>query len=233
LAHRGKHPEDDNLFSVTAQIKLREAVSNLSFLLSKGYGDRSAGQLVGNRYALNARQMQAMWRMSIPAQSIVERQKKEIKPESLKGKNIEIDGYNMLIITEVALSGGYIFEGLDHCYRDIAGIHGTYKKVEETLPALQLIGNLLQELEIAHVQWFFDAPISNSGRLKGILYELATENGFSWDIELVNNPDRILIEHDEIVVSSDAWILDNVSHWSNLIRYIIDKSIPNALIVNY
>jgi hypothetical protein len=233
LAHRGKHPEDDKLFSATAQITLREAVSDLSFLLSKGYGDRSAGQLVGNRYTLTARQMQAMWRMSAAKQSIVERQKKEIKPEFLKGKNIEIDGYNILIITEVALSGGYIFEGLDHCYRDIAGIHGTYKKVEETLPALRLIGNLLQQLEIAHVQWFFDAPVSNSGRLKGILYELAVENGFPWDIELVNSPDKTLVERNGIVVSSDAWILDNVDNWSNLIRYVIDKAVPNALIVNY
>ena len=55
---------------------------------------------------------------------------------------------NQLITIEAALSGGLIFRGRDGCFRDLASIHGTYRKVEETLPALNLIGSFLAEMLI-------------------------------------------------------------------------------------
>ncbi len=204
---------------------------DLSFLLGRGYGDRSAGLLVGNRYSLNARQIQALYRISCSEKIKEERNAKKLDLSMLNGANIEIDGYNLLIVLEVALSGGFVFESMDGCYRDIAGIHGTYKKVEETIPALEMVGKTLQELGVAHVQWFFDAPVSNSGRLKSLLYEMAVANNFPWDVEIVNNPDKTLVERNNIVISSDSWIIDHADHWSNLGHYIIDNKIPEANIL--
>ena len=93
----------------------------------------------------------------------------------LKGKKLFIDGYNLLITIESALSGGFIFVGRDGCYRDLASVHGTYRRVEETLPAIMTIGKSLMELGVEGVQWYFDAPISNSGRLKVYVHELAVQ----------------------------------------------------------
>ena len=73
-----------------------------------------------------------------------------------------------------------------------------------------------------------DAPVSNSGRLKSLMYELATDNGFHWEIELVNNPDQELANKaDEIVISSDRWILDHSSQWFNLTEHIL-KDLPEV-----
>lgn len=233
MRHRGKHPNDDKLFAPTQQEKLREAVKDLSFLLERGYNDKSAAQLVGNRYSLTARQIKALQRIACSQTEVEQRALKQILPPELEGKSIEIDAYNLLIITEVALSGGYIFEGVDGCYRDIASVHGTYRSVEETIPALSLLGEVMQTLGIVHAHWFFDSPVSNSGRMKTTLYELATEKGFPWDIDLVYSPDKTLAERNAIVVSSDGWIIDQVDGWTNLVRHVIDNFIPNANVVKF
>ena len=41
---------------------------------------------------------------------------------------------------EAALGGGVVLGCRDRTFRDIAGVHGTYRKVAETMPALELIG---------------------------------------------------------------------------------------------
>ena len=36
------------------------------------------------------------------------------------------------------MSGAFIFRGRDGCLRDLAGIHGTYRKVEENRPGIDV-----------------------------------------------------------------------------------------------
>ena len=229
MKHRGKHPNDDKNFATKWKAVLTEASNDLSFLLGKGYAEKSALEIVGNRYRLNTRQRKALMRICCPSDKIESRKNKAIPVNKLKGKTLIVDGYNLLIIIEVALSGGYIFEGMDGCYRDVASIHGSYKKVEETLPALELIGRVTQELGIEHLHWYFDAPVSNSGRLKVLLYELAEQYGYNWKIDLVHNPDKELVRLNQISVTSDGWIIDESDQWTNLIRYIIDNYIQNVV----
>ena len=55
--HRGAHPQDRLLFaSDPAEPDLRRATSDLNWLLTRGYASVSALKLVGDRYALYARQ---------------------------------------------------------------------------------------------------------------------------------------------------------------------------------
>ncbi len=63
----------------------------------------------------------------------------------LKDQTILLDGFNVLIILETALSGGFVFEGLDGCYRDISSVHGSTETAENTEKALIMIGNTLQQ----------------------------------------------------------------------------------------
>ena len=54
-------------------------------------------------------------------------------------RQLWIDGYNVLTTIEAALAGAVIIAGRDGCYRDMASMHGSYRKVEETSPAIELI----------------------------------------------------------------------------------------------
>ena len=233
MKHRGKHPKDDYNFAIKWHPIFAAAASDLSFLLGRQYGEKSALALVGNRYKLNKRQQRALSLITCPSNKIVSRKQKALKPEALRGQEITIDGYNLLITIEAALSQGYILAGQDGTYRDIASVHSTYKKVDETIPALLLIDKALKDLAVKHVQWYFDAPVSNSGKLKVLLYELAEKNQSNWNIDLVFNPDTTLVEKKKTCITADSWILDEADAYFNLSQYIISTQIPTALVLDF
>ncbi len=221
--NRGKHASDDRIFNDKWRPIFKEAVKDLSYLLSRNYGPKAATQIVGNQYRLNARQQKALLRMTASEAAIKHRNATCVDAVALKNKTVLIDGFNLLILLENALSGAYIFESQDGVFRDIAGVHGSYKRVIQTTKALILTAEILDDLEVEKVIWYFDAPVSNSGKMKTYLYELATKYNYNWEIHLDNNPDNVLVESDEIIISSDAWILDNCKQWFNFAAEFIER----------
>jgi len=230
--HRGPHPADAKLFAPAAIADLRAALTDFSLLLTKGYAEKSSLKLVGDRFSLTERQRLAIMRSACSDQQLISREKREIKIAGLADRPIVIDGYNVLITIEAAMSGGVIFKGRDGCFRDLASIHGTYRKVTETIPAVQLIGNFLKESNAGDCLWLLDSPVSNSGRLKTLIGELARKNDWNWEIELLPSPDAKLIKTDLTVVSSDSVVLDKCRRWVNLARAIIEKKLPKARVVD-
>lgn len=155
-----------------------------------------------------------------------------VAPPQLRGQELWLDGLNVLTAVETALGGGVILIGRDGCCRDVAGIYSHYHKVAETVPALRAIGQLASQWAVTKCHWWLDSPVDNSGRLKGILHEVATEAGWPWQVELVTNPDRVLSATDQIVSSSDHAILDRCQRWFNLARQVITYHVPQARIVD-
>jgi hypothetical protein len=230
--HRGRHPSDENLFAPDKISCLRSAIADFSLLLTKGYADKSALKLVGDKFSLTQRQRLAVMRSACPDNALESRGQRQIKLTNIRNQSLAIDGYNLLITIEAAMSGGAIFKGWDGCFRDLASIHGTYRKVAETIPALELIGGFLQEIRVGHVLWLLDSPVSNSGRLKSIIGQLAGKNNWKWDIELLLNPDTELKKTERIVVSSDSVILDECHHWLNLAAEIITIKLSDSWIID-
>jgi hypothetical protein len=226
--HRGPHPQDAKLFAPSAISNLRTALADFSLLLTKGYAEKSSLKLVGDKFSLIERQRLAIMRSACSDRQLASRRNREIKITDLAGQPIAIDGYNVLITIEAAMSGGVIFKGRDGCFRDLASIHGTYRKVTETIPAVRLIGGFLKAGNITDCLWLLDSPVSNSGRLKTLIAELAGENNWSWEIELLTSPDAKLIRTDLTVVSSDSVVLDGCRSWVNLARAIIEEKLPKA-----
>ena len=158
-----------------------------------------------------------------------------------------IDGYNVLTTIEAALAGGVILAGRDGAYRDMASMHGTYRKVAETLPALELLGTTLAEAGPAECRWLLDAPVSNSGRLRAMMEEAAARRGWCWTIELSRDPDSVLIRAaiperpaagnsdvaSVVVATADSAILDRCGPWFNLARETVCRHIPCARLVEH
>ena len=226
--NRGKQSSDDQHFSKKWHPVFTEALDDLCFLLTRGYADSSALQLVGNRYKLNKRQRQALLRVSCNKDEFESRQRSELRALELKNKVVEIDGFNLLILLESALSGAFIFKARDGLYRDISSVHGSYKRVVKTEEAIILTGQLLKDLEVKSVKWYLDQPVSNSGRLKTKLLELSAMHGFSWEVELVFDPDKVLAKSENVVVSSDGWILNQAKEWVNLGAILVQDHIKES-----
>jgi hypothetical protein len=206
------------------QDKLLKALEDMYYLLSRNYPLKASLALAGNRYQLVKRQLQALQGMACSEDEIRKRKEKELQPTAIQDQTILLDGFNILISLETALSGGFVFEGLDGCYRDISSVHGAYRKVQNTEEALIIIGKTLQQLQLQKVIWVFDAPVSNSGKLKATCYEIADKHHFPWEIILENDPDKYLIDNKGLICSSDAWVLDECKAWFNLGAWIINHT---------
>jgi hypothetical protein len=233
--HRGAHPADAELFAPSTHEGLRTAAGDLSWLLSRGYASTSAVKVVGDRYALNARQRTAVMRCACGDAARASRLARQLSPGALAGRTALLDGYNVLITVEAALGGGVVLVGRDGCYRDMASMHGTYRSVDETIPALTLIGNRLSALRVANAIWYLDSPVSNSGRLKGVMTEVAQRQGWNWRIELVHNPDAVLLrskEADGVVMSADSVILDGQLAWYPITNDVVKNDVPEAWVVD-
>jgi len=213
--------QDNALFEDGEKLKL--AVADMYYLLSRNYPAKAAVALVGNRYALVKKQQTALLGMVCGEQELQNRLQKELRPEQLKDKTIYVDGFNILILLETLLSGGVVFKGLDGCYRDISSVHGTYKQVAQTEAVLLLVGRALQSLGVQKVVWVFDSPVSNSGKLKTYCYELAALHEFHWEIMLHQHPDQYLIDNKVWACSADAFVLNECTAWFNLGAYMIQQ----------
>jgi hypothetical protein len=228
IRHRGPDPEDERLFGAGARALLREAVGDLCWLLDRGYAVASASELVGNRYALTQRQRIAGARCACPSEVREQLQARQVAAEALAGRELWIDGFNVVMILEAALGGGVVLVGRDGCLRDVSGIHRRYQKVEETAPALRLVGDVTSALKVSQCRWFLDSPIGNSGRLKTLILEQAAAGGWLWQVELVMNPDQALARCGQIVATSDRAILNRCGHWFNLTGEVVARHVPKV-----
>ena len=222
LRHRGRHPGDEALFSPAQVEVLRAAAGDLSWLLQRDYAETAALKLVGDRYQLRSRQRLALQRSVASTSQIEGRRSREIEVAAIGDRPIAIDALNALITVEAALAGGMILVGLDGAWRDLASVHGTWRRVAETDQAIDMIGAALAGAGPAQIRWLIDRPVSNSGRLASRLRDRAAASGWSWEVTTATSPDAEIVDAAGcIAASSDSWILDRCGPWIDLPRAAI------------
>jgi hypothetical protein len=226
--HRGAHPEDRKLFAAEQLPVLRTATSELSWLLTRGYSMKGALKLVGDRYTLTDRQRLAISRAACSDQSNARRAETQVPTEAAAGEDLVVDGFNLIITVEAALSSGLLMICRDGCIRDLSSVHGSYRAVDETDKAISLIGKSLETLRPKSVAWLLDRPISNSGRLAQRIRDVANENGWNWSVDVLFNPDAEISASNRLVISSDSQVLDASARWVNFNRFLIDKELDES-----
>jgi hypothetical protein len=214
--HRGRHPADEELFGADAVPTLRLATAELSWLLSRGYALASSVKLVGDRHLLTDRQRLAVGRAACPEAKRDRRSRSQIAAAEMSGRDVALDGFNLLVSLEAALGGGVLLRCRDGCIRDMSSVHGSYHAVAETETALKAVAVRLAELGVRSARWLLDKPVSNSGRLAQRIRELSAESDWPWTVEAVFNPDAALVAGAEVVVSSDGGVIDGAASWFNL-----------------
>lgn len=229
---RGFDPGDKRFFSREAVMNLGVAQEEIQWLLDRDYKIGTAVNFVGDHYLLSSRQRLALRRATAMEIQYKKRKSALLPLEKAKHGCMFIDGFNIIISLEVALSGSILILGKDGVLRDLAGLRGTYKPIDKTETALGLIGTVLNEFNVPQVKFFLDEPVSNSGRLKNRILNHSKVWNIPTEVELVRNPDPILSDM-ERVVTGDSIILDNCKSWFNLSRKIIEDYIKDAWIVRF
>lgn len=228
---RGFVLTDETEFNDKSAKKLYEAGKDLYYLLNRGYKVKGASVFIGNHYMLSERQRLAVVRGVSSKEHIQIRKDKEIT-DTIENSVVHIDGFNTIITLEVALSDSLLLKCMDGTIRDLAALRGTYRLIDKTKLAIDLIGEVLEKEQIKKAVFYLDAPVSNSGRLKMQILEQLKEAGFEVEIQMIHNVDSVLETLDH-VITSDAIILDKCDSWINLNQKIIEEKLGKKLSVDF
>lgn len=221
-------PEDKIFLDPQRQTLLKKAVCDLSCLLQRGYKVSPSMTFVGNHYQLIERERLAIAHVASDGESRGE----PLPFEALRGQQLCIDGFNLLITLETALGGGIVLIGMDGCYRDIASIHGSYSLKEETRNAITLVLKTLKTAGIAKAEWLFDRPVSNSGRVAALVNELSHEMDLPSEAYAADRVDTRIKACEGVAVTTDSDILIHTLKWFDMAAHIIQNSIKEAHVVD-
>ena len=221
-ARRGYVPDDERNFSPESIEKLRVASRHVLYLINEGYDLKQASTFVGNHFLLSERQRLAVMRSLATAEQLAMRKAKLLTAAEAAGRDVWIDGFNTVITLEVLKCDSILFSCMDGTVRDLASLRGTYRIIPETEDAVRLLFDSLEEMEIHSATVLLDQPVSNSGRLKALIAELAVEYPFDLNIQIQKDVDRDLYEK-ENVISSDSIILDRCLSWINLAALCMER----------
>jgi len=220
--------EDRELFGPGQVPALRAAVSDLSWLLSRGYSEPAALKLVGDRRGLDARQRRGV--LSCACADAARQSRLARRVDGLPvGTRLLVDGLNCLITIQTAIRGGLVLRGRDGAHRDLAGVHGAFRGDTTTAVAVRHIG---ERIGARPTLWYLDRPVSGSGELRALLLRLAGEAGWPWEAELHPDPDRPLASPgDAVVATSDSVVLDACGPWLDLAGLVIGE-LPDRWVVD-
>lgn len=202
-------------------------VEDYRWLKNRGYPEKAALKLVGDRYRLNATQRNCLFR-GVAADSIcLNRKQKLTSPQSVKGCPLGVDWYNVLITIESYLKGHTIFLSDDGILRDSAGIHGSYRTSQATPQARKAIIAEIVRLEPENLALFLDSPIPFSGRMADNLRtDLESCLSIPFVVTVVPSADYSLKSFSGIVATSDSTIVDTntLSKVFDLARYVLEQA---------
>jgi len=80
----------------------------------------------------------------------------------------------------------------------------------------------MELLNIPEAVFYLDAPVSNSGRLSGLIRECSHEYHISVQTQIIPDVDRVL-EQMEGVISGDAIILNRCKSWLNIMPLVLEQ----------
>lgn len=233
IVKRGFVPTDEKEFDSQNIKLLKKAKDDICILINREYKLDNAVEFVGNHYRLSARQRLSLKRVISTDKDIELRLNHRIVsfPQS---SIVNIDGLNLIITLEVALSGCTLLKCMDSTIRDLAGLRGTYRLIDKTDLALLLIFAELKKMQVSKAIFYLDSPVSNTGRLKQRIFELYNNNNYNFNVEvnLVPNAD-VVLEKLENVVTTDGIILNKCTSWLNISANIIENNIEDLSIVNF
>ena len=227
-AKRGYVPDDERIFSQEALMTMKTASRHILYLLNEGYDLKQASTFVGNHFLLSERQRLAIMRSIATREQLEERRRKQVSPHDISGCEVWVDGFNTLITLEVMLSDSVLFVGMDGTIRDLAALRGTYRLIPETSEAIRLMFDILQDADVRKINILLDEPVSNSGRLKARIAEIADGYPFELDIRILRDVDRELYGKGN-VITSDSIILDHCESWINLTAACLNEKGVQAL----
>ena len=201
---------------------LRKAVIDRRYLKERGYPDKAALKLVGDRNSLSRVARNCLFRGVTTSMAAISRKSKCLSATGLAGLNLGLDWYNVLFTVESYLKGLPVFISDDALLRDASGVHGSFRSSETTERAIEMIWELLPALESNRVDIFLDSPVAFSGEMARGLRNRARRFSLG-TVEALPSADYVLKTYDGVVASSDSVVVDRAPAIFDLPRHVLES----------
>jgi hypothetical protein len=206
---------------------LQKAAEDFRCLLNRRYPRKASLELVGNRYELTFDERHLLHRGVFSNSDSKSRKKKIVPITDIRNNDLAIDGHNVLITIEAALSGRPLVSADDGFIRDISGLSGSFKKSEITETAIRLILSVLKKWKPRKTVFLLDAPISMSGKLAEEIRDRLKQANLPGDAKAVKVPEKILVGFPGVIATSDTAIINQSKKALDLAGYILRKHLRN------
>lgn len=147
-------------------------------------------------------------RVIVPSETAKARRGKIQQVEALLGRDLFIDGYNVLITVESLLGEKPVYLCDDGFLRDVQGIFRSYRTSDLTLPALDAIFDLIASVCPAKAEVLLDQQISMSGQLAEFMRGIMAEREVPGTTRTARDVDFQLKEMDGVIATADGNIID-------------------------
>jgi len=188
---------------------LSDAVSDLRYLLDRGYSRNSAVTFVANHYRLKLDERHFLARCVFSSAEILNHRARAVSSTKVRGKRLGVDGYNVLITVESILTGKQVVKCDDGFIRDLRAIFGKYRMSSATPRALTEILKTVSRWEPMEIVMLFDSQMSRSGELAAKVRGIFKQVGAIGDAKAVAGVDFKIREFD-VVASGDRAVIERV-----------------------
>lgn len=195
--------------------RFNNAKDDLYLLLNRDYPKSYALRFVGDHYGLKNEERYILSRTVFPKGYILETKRKKTSLKEIKGKEIFIDGYNVIITTESVLMGK-AFVSMDGVLRDTRNVSKKHRITNETIESVELVLNLLKKYRPGYTQFYLDKMMSKSGKLSEALREGMEERSIKGDSETILSVDHVLKNKNGIIATNDSAIILEVNKFIDL-----------------
>ncbi len=202
---------------------LKEAARDLRWIDARGYPRRSAIRFIGDHYQLSARERDILLRSAFPAATVKERRRRVVQACDLSKERVIIDGYNVTITIESALSGRLIILADDGFVRDVSRIFRSFMATEQTRVAWSHILRFLKEREPGMIEVVLDRPMSKSAELAARITRWMKECRIPGLCTLSSTGEKELAGQKGIKASADTVIIDHSDRVFDLAGHIIRR----------
>ena len=191
-------------------------------MLSRGYRRKTAITFVSNHYRLEEQERHILTRLVFSPEMAAIRRKKKLSCTKLKGCNVFIDGYNVLITLETVLKKETVWIVDDGFIKDTRGIFRNHDNTETTYKAVDEMLSTLSRLQVGSVTILLDSQMSNSGNLAHFIRkrlekykfkaEARTSKHVDFDLKTIGSH-AVVATADSVIVDAAEQVVDISACW--------------------
>ena len=183
------------------------ACKDYAYLVNRKFPERGVLKLVGDRYRLSGDQRTVLYRgISSQQRSGI---RNSLRVSEIKGKELIIDGYNVLFTLLNYRLGKITFISTDNFLRDAGSLHGKLHDEDTFSECVSLLAAYLVIKQPCRTDIYLDSPVSHSERHAQRIREELIRNKLTGECHVIKSADWALRQIREgVIATSDTAIIE-------------------------